>query len=73
MPVSAKAGKKRRFAVQSVVIYALTSVSPLAFAHGTERGLVMLLPAELYITGAALAVASTFFYFHLFHRNGLNG
>jgi hypothetical protein len=61
MPVSAKAGKKRRFAVQSVVIYALTSVSPLAFAHGTERGLVMLLPAELYITGAALAVASTFF------------
>jgi hypothetical protein len=60
MPVLAKVGKKRRLAVQSAVISGLANFSPLAFAHGAERGLVMLLPAEHYITGAALAVASTF-------------
>ncbi|MCL6707143.1 hypothetical protein M8R20_09035 [Pseudomonas sp. R2.Fl] len=31
-----------------------------AAAHGTERGLVMLLPTDYYLTGGALAVAASF-------------
>jgi hypothetical protein len=31
-----------------------------AIAHGTERGLVMLLPTEYYLTGGAIVVAVTF-------------
>ena len=31
-----------------------------AFAHGTERGLVMLLPTDYYLIGGAIAVAASF-------------
>lgn len=33
---------------------------PQAGAHGTERGLVMLLPTDYYLTGGAIAVIATF-------------
>ncbi|GEO86639.1 MULTISPECIES: hypothetical protein [Alphaproteobacteria] len=45
--------------------FALASLSTTvmatdAGAHGTERGLVMLLPTEYYLTGGAIAVAASF-------------
>ena len=42
-----------------IIVMALL-IPGMAWAHGSERGLVMLLPTGFYITGGALAVALSF-------------
>ncbi len=56
------AGKTRsRWWRLALVTLAGWLLAPLmAAAHGAERGLVMLLPTDYYLTGGAIAVAATF-------------
>ncbi len=50
----------RKTAVAFVAGLTLPATTGGAFAHGTERGLVMLLPTGHYMVGSALAVAMSF-------------
>ena len=44
----------------SVCALAMLALPVLAYAHGAERGLIMLLPTGYYLTGGAIAVAASF-------------
>jgi hypothetical protein len=44
------------FARSAIMLIASAAIASKAFAHGAERGLVMLLPTQYYMVGAAFAV-----------------
>ena len=57
----AKAGPGRAVSMGTpLMIVALWSIAGPSWAHSTERGLVLLLPTEFYITGGAIAVLASF-------------
>jgi hypothetical protein len=49
-------GYKALFVTSGMMLIASSAFATKAFAHGAERGLVMLLPTQFYMVGAAFAV-----------------
>ena len=49
-----------RSCVKRVLLSALLVIPMDSLAHSTERGLVLLLPTEFYVTGDGLAALASF-------------
>lgn len=54
-------GSRFRTAISLPLALALLSLPTLAFAHGGEAAIILLLPTGYYLLGAAFAVAASFF------------